>query len=431
MKKRLITFLLLLLVLIATSCTLGGAPPPPEERKYFEGIRGVTTAFADKGNPPAKLYYYSDTPDNRFHVNVKVANTGSSFARGGIYLSGYDPLMIQVFGINPNTQARGTCGISIGNIGFGTFGGIFECNNDVTIGADRRGDIDVNIKKIFEKFGLDNTLFGGGNLVFSRQPGDSTTGVPSDYRFGFGFDAANKASFNIDYGSRGRLLIGLFSGISFQRNFGTEYLLAGNIPEFPGGDTAFIDFDANIANWPQGLDQTTQNFLITNCYLYTTHAAPVVCIDPAPFSEAAKVCVPKPYVGTKGQGAPVVVTGIDQENTPRQARFTIHVKNQGGGEVWDIGRIEKCSPYAPERTSESDKNIVWIGDIRVSGDPRRLKCSPNDFIRLDAKGQGEVTCVYDIPFGTIKSAYQTPVVVELWYGYSTTAQTKVLIKRAI
>ena len=122
-------------------------------------------------------------------------------------------------------------------------------------------------------------------------------------------------------------MIGLFSGISFQRNFGVEYLLAGNIPEFPGGDTMFVDFDANIANWPQGLDQTKQTFLVTDCYLYTTHAAPVVCIDPSPFSETKKVCKPIPYTGTKGQGAPVVVTGISQENTPRQARFTIQVQN--------------------------------------------------------------------------------------------------------
>src|SRR3989344_584553 len=429
MKKRTIAIFLLALVLLMISCTLGGAPPPPEERKYFEGIKGIDIGFADKGNPPAKLYYYSDTPDNRFHVNVRVANTGSSFARGGIYLSGYDPNMIQVFGINPNTLARGTCGISIGNIGFGTFGGIFQCDNDITFGIDRRGDFEVNLQNIFSKFGLTNSLFGDGDLQVSCQPGDSGQGISGDCRFGF--QGGDKFAINIDYGTRGRLLIGLFSGISFQRNFGTEYLLAGNIPEFPGGDIAYVDFDANIANWPQGLDQVNQDFLITNCYIYTTHAAPIVCIDPAPFSDATKVCIPKPYVGTKGQGTPVVVTKIDQENTPRQARFTIHVKNQGKGEVWDIGRIEKCSPYAPQRTTESDKNIVWIGDVRVSGDPRRLKCSPNDFIRLDAKGQGEITCAYDIPFGPVKSAYQTPFVVELWYGYSNTAKKTVLIKRAI
>ena len=145
-----------------------------------------------------------------------------------------------------------------------------------------------------------------------------------------------------------------------------------------------------------------------------------------------KVCTPRHFTGTKGQGAPVAVTLIEQENTPRQAVFRIHVKNVGGGQVYDPGKLEMCSPYFPGRVTNQDLNVIYIGDIRVSGDLQRLRCTPNNFLRLNPQTQeGIITCMYDIPFSGLRSAYRTPLVVELWYGYSKTMQRRVLIKRAI
>jgi hypothetical protein len=70
--------------------------------------------------------------------------------------------------------------------------------------------------------------------------------------------------------------------------------------------------------------------------------------------------------------------------------------------------------------------------IRVSGDLQRLDCTPNDYIRLNPDtGEGIITCMYNIPYSGLRSAYETPLVVELWYGYSKTREKKVYIKRAI
>ncbi len=434
MKKRgiIITalFLLIINLLLLTACTgLQGRrtqtqPGNFEDNKYYQGYEGIEMRFA-QGMPPYKLYYYGDQYDNSFDVNVEVGNIGSAFSRGALFLSGYDPTMIQVYGINPQRRSGQACMLDIGNIGFGTFGGTLRCD-DFFIGASKDyqtfGARNLDLSFLSEALNLGN-LFGDVNIYGQKTGGDDRWSVS------VGFDNPN---IDIEYANHGRLLVALFSVINFQNNFGVEYLLEGDTYEFPGGELAYINFDGNVVNWPPGLDQTYQTFMITNCFLYASYAAPVICIDPAPFSQDRKVCTPKLYTGTKGQGAPVAVTSIEQENTPRQAIFTIHIRNVGGGDVYDPGRLEMCSPYFPGRVTNEDKNVIYIGDIRVSGDLQRLDCTPNDFVRLDpSTGEGIVTCAYEIPFSGLRSAYQAPLVIELWYGYSKTMEKKVLIKRAI
>ena len=399
---------------------------PFEENQYYQGFRGVEMAFIP-GMPPNRMYYYRDTYDNQFHVNVEVANIGSSFARGAIFLAGFNPDMFEFIGINPGRTSGKACIIDIGNIGFGEFGGTLRCE-EFFLGIGKGGYFEIGILDLFGsggpyagRFDLDR-LFGGVDVYYKKTAGDQQ-------RFSINF---NNPSIDIDYANHGRLLIALFQGIDFTRGFGQEYLLAGDTYEFPGGELAFIDFEGNIVNWPAGLDQTPVTFQIVNCFLYATYAAPTVCIDPAPYSEDKKVCYPKPYTGTNGQGAPVAVTYIEQENTPRQVMFYIHIKNVGGGKVYDPGKLEMCSPYFPGRVSNQDLDVVYIGDIRVSGDLQRLDCTPNDFVRLDPKtGEGIVTCVYNIPYAGVRSAYLAPLVVELWYGYSRVAEKTVIVKRAI
>jgi|GEM_PF-932683 len=428
--------LLLLLILGLTACNrVPRRRQSPfvnfEDNKYYRGIRGVEMAFV-QGMPPSRLYYYSDTPDNVFDVTIEVANVGSSWARGGVFLSGYDPTMIEFEGINPARSSGKACIIDIGNIGFGEFGGTLRCE-DFFIGAGKGGTFEIGIRDLFGsngpyagRFDLER-LFGGISLdvFYKKTAGDNK-------RLTIGFNHPDVGQWDVDYANHGRLLIAMLQGIDFSRSFGQEYLLAGDTYEYPGGELAYITFRGNIVNWPAGLDSAYTTFLATNCYLYATYAAPIVCIDPAPFSQDKKVCYPKPYTGTNGQGAPVAITYIEQENTPRQAIFTIHVQNVGGGQVYDPGKLEMCSPYFPGRVTNDDLNIVYIGDIRVSGDLQRLDCTPNDFVRLNPKtGEGIITCTYNIPFSGLRSAYQTPLVVELWYGYSKTKEKTVYIKRAI
>jgi hypothetical protein len=421
----LITVLLLAMLLIAGCSSMGGKKTI--DSRYYTGTRGVEIRLED-ALPPSKMYYYGDVEDNTFDVTVEVKNQGSAWSRGGIFLSGYDPQMIQIDGINPNPSSSRACRLDIGNIGFGKFGGVLRCDSLlVGLGEDYT---EVGLKNLFCSGGPYAGKFDTSRLLGSNACSDfwyRRDGNNQRWSVDFG-----NPDIDVEYANHGRLLITMLQGLDFSRTFGVEYLLAGNTYEFPGGETKYVNFKGNIVAWPPGLDSTQQTFLVTNCYLYATYAAPVVCIDPSPFSENRKVCTPKTYNGGGSQGAPVAVTSIEQENTPRQAIFTIHIKNVGSGRVYDPGALEICSPYSPARISNNELNVVYVGDIRVSGDLQRLDCSPNDFVRLDPKTrEGIVTCAYDIPFEGLKSAYEAPLVVELWYGYEQTIQKTVSIKRAI
>jgi hypothetical protein len=425
-KKRglfIAVLLLSLTLLIITACSrfnrnssvLGGF----ENSQFYIGFQGVGMSFIP-GLPPARLYYYGSSMDNSFNVQVEVANVGSSWARGGIFVSGYDPTMIQFQGVNPIRSSGSACSINIGNIGYGSAGATLRCDNYFIGASSDLQMMDVFLKDIGSTFDM-GRIVGGTDVSWQKR------GNQNVWSLNF-----NNPNIDIDYANHGRLLITTFSGLSFSRNFGQEYILEPDNYDSPGGGVSYINFDGNIITWPAGLDQTYQSFMITNCFLYATYAAPLVCIDSAPYSQDAKVCMPTTFTGTKGQGAPVAVTYIYQENSPRQATFEIHIKNVGGGQVYDPGMLETCSPYFPGTVTADSLNVVYIGDIRVSGDLMMLNCMPNNYVRLDPNtGEGIITCSYQYPFSGMRSAYQTPLVVELWYGYSTVMEKKVLIKRAI
>ncbi len=409
MKKYVLVLLLGLL-----ACT--GTSQNGEPDKYFKGSEGVDMRLPDRSSPPGELYYY-DNGDNTFDVSLEVWNKGSSAARGGVYLSGYDPHMIKFPTINPNKNAR-ACGFRLSNIASGLFGFSVGCGQDRISYQEDSGwsvQLDQTLDFLAQEMGLDPQRYGS-EFKANIHKGD----------WNFEFDFAN---IDIEYYKRGKLMLAAFAPVNFERN-GEEYVLRGDTPAYPGGDVRIVDWQGEVTNFPPGLDKARQNFLITNCYLYSTHAAPVVCIDPNPRSKSEKSCSATRYGGGQGQGAPVAVTRIEQENTRRHAVFHIDIKNIGGGEVWHPGKVEKCNPYNPARVSLQDKNKVMLGMVRVSGDPTPLDCVPERVIRLDRRtGKGEITCRYPVPFQGLKSAYQTPLVVELWYGYEDTIKRTMTVRR--
>jgi hypothetical protein len=170
-----------------------------------------------------------------------------------------------------------------------------------------------------------------------------------------------------------------------------------------------------------------QHIMMTNCYMYTTFAAPTVCIDPQPYSTNRKVCHPSISKWSNGQGSPLAISHVRQENTPRTAVFHIEVANVGPGHVWDPGKLEKCSPYYPGGAKSADLNTVWIGDVRIGN--TQLTCTPRTHFRLDQAGRGRFTCTYPIEYAELNSAYQTGLVIELWFGYSVIQDRIIPVKR--
>jgi hypothetical protein len=411
----------LILLLVSCGTTSSTKSNNPYE-KYYTGKEGVVTNF---NNVPTKLYFYEPdgTSANDFTFGIEVRNQGASFTRGGVYLTGFDPNLFQFDEIPITRGGVGACGISLGNIGFGQLGGMLRCD-----GFEIAGD-------------------SGGIRSFHT---DSLNSIIKPWwdpkRFDFQIDYDEGGNFivnmnrlgkeDIEYYQHGRLFIAILSNINFHQNGGREFFLAGDTYEYPNGEYEYLTYHGHIRNWPVGLDQTTQHLLATTCYQYTTYADPIICVDPEPESEGRKVCTPKSKTWGGGNGAPVSITSVEQENTPRKLIFHINVKNIGGGKVWDAGKLEKCSPYYPGRATPDDLNVVYLGDVRIGNTGLRtasnaggMSCSPQ-IIRLDPKtGTGTTTCTYPIEYTQIRSAYETPLVIELWYGYSQDIQKDVVIKR--
>jgi hypothetical protein len=424
-------FSVLLLALLLTSCGESTRPDANAD-KYFSGREGIVTNFE---NVPTKLYYYNEeTSENDFSFGVEVQNKGASYTRGAVYLSGFNPDMLIFEGLDIGASPT-ACGISIGSIGAGQIGGILRCENFAIGVGEGQGITDVRIDSL-------------ATFIRSLSGNHDVTWLDEN-RFDVSFDYSDRAgasawsiSFkdymaNIDYYQHGRLFIAVFGGIDFRLNGGREFLLAGDTYEYPQGEYEYLQYRGKIVNWPPGLDKSDQTLQLTTCYMYTTYAAPMVCVDPDPQSNVHKVCRPRSRTWSGGQGAPVSVTSIEQENTPRELIFRINVKNIGTGRVFDAGQMAKCSPYYPGRSpTPEDLNVVYLGDVRVgdvglrgAGMSSGMSCFP-EVIRLDPRTKsGSTTCKYPIQYTQIKSAYEVPLVVELWYGYEEVKSRTVQIQR--
>ncbi|HIH24426.1 TPA: hypothetical protein HA251_05305, partial [Candidatus Woesearchaeota archaeon] len=365
-KSVFVAVAIIAMVMLA-GCSIGGSRNENTKNndysKYYVGKQGIVTKY---DNIPTRLYYYGpdDVASNAFTMSVEVANKGASFSRGGVFISGYDPRLLVFDEIPITGGALGGCGISIGNVGWGQLGGIFRCDGVEVSGTKDGGITSLKIDNIAELVNGISARFGGTQW-FDPQKFDISVNYqdgPAGSNFVMNI---NGMEAYLDYFQHGRLFIALLSALDYRKNGGQEFLLAGNTYEFPGGERTYMNYHGKIVDWPVGLDQTTQNLLLTSCYQYTTFADPIICVDPDPTSENRKVCTPQSRTWGGGNGAPVAITSVEQENTPRKIIFHINVRNVGTGTVYDPGKLEKCSPYYPGRVTGEDLNVVYLGDVRI------------------------------------------------------------------
>jgi hypothetical protein len=429
MKKVFVVVILFLTVIFIVACNSTSnncASDLCKDKKYFIGSQGVRVEV-DPGSPPSRIYYYSkDTAGNNFQIGVTVKDVGASATKGGIYISGYDPAMINIEGINVEryTGSRwSNCVVDFDLTGeslglFQGWSGYYGCA-DQSFRFDDQANWEININKVGELLGLDSDFLQALNVNFGEEAGKA--------RFTLGWSDAS-SQYNLDMLNLGAGMLFSISSLNFNSNNGREYLLRGNNYNFPGGEQDYLVFDGSITNWPKNLEESPQTFMITNCYAYTTYASPNVCIDPQPFAPGRKACTPKPITWSGSQGAPVAISRVEQENTPYSVVFTISVSNVGNGDVYDLGKVMKCSPYSNDKLMARDFNVVMVGDVRIGR--QLLHCQPKDKIIRLVNGKGQITCTYDLEYATARTGYMTPLIVELWYGYSETQTKYVTFKRA-
>ncbi|MGE0793165.1 MAG: hypothetical protein AB7V77_03240 [Candidatus Woesearchaeota archaeon] len=428
-KNKIILIMMLLIIgLFFTSC----GEENYQETDYYVGSEGVEALFRPN-SPPSKVYYYEDTPDdNFFDILVEVHNKGTSYTKGGVYLSGYDPSMIKIEGIDIQKTGGdyGDCNVQLGftsnpfpagnsnNVlsGFwNAFAGSFDCQDEGVAGYYSDPNVwGVEIDNLGDFLGEE---FEGVAITY-----DNGGGYP---QFGLNIEG----EYGIDYMNHGKGLLIMFSGMSFNWYNGRQYLLKPDTIDYPGGERTTEEFNVQIYSWQKGLDRIkNQPFLMTNCYLYTTFANEMVCIDPSPYEERTKVCTSKPIYSSSGQGAPVAVTKIVPEPTKTKILFDITIENIGNGIIFDPGYMNKCGPYGPGLLKTNELNKVYLLDVRIGN--QQLVCDPDrgEGVEL-VNGKRDIRCTYYIDYQSVKSTYETPLVIELGYGYQETSIANVEIKR--
>ena len=234
----------------------------------------------------------------------------------------------------------------------------------------------------------------------------------------------------------------IFPGLKADDNLfkkaGDAYLgesLEGKSEFNPDGGLKYKEFSTAVS-LPDNMDSFKTNFLVTACYGYNTYATAPVCIDSDPYSTSVqeKACTIKDISLSGGQGAPVAITKIEEEASKDKVRFKIYIENKGDGRIFDINKSErskegtlKCNPYSGEGIKYGTIDKITLNKVSVVGSPITSSCEPkdgNNVVRL-IDGRGFIICEKNI--GSAKSAFLTPLEIDISYGYTTSIQKEVEI----
>jgi hypothetical protein len=186
-----------------------------------------------------------------------------------------------------------------------------------------------------------------------------------------------------------------------------------------------IEFRATDIALPDRVFEYNPNLNFLSCYNYQTTASPQVCLDPLTYQIAAdqKACNFRKSISVGGgQGGPVGVShiGVTMVGSKR-AVFEINVRNMGSGSVISPdASIVDCS----SGLEYTDLDRVAY-NVELSGGSL-INCNPTDgFVRL-VNGQGKIVCNFNVHGNT---AFETPLLVDLNYGYKDSISKQVKIVR--
>ncbi|PIZ51555.1 hypothetical protein COY27_03205 [Candidatus Woesearchaeota archaeon CG_4_10_14_0_2_um_filter_33_13] len=201
-------------------------------------------------------------------------------------------------------------------------------------------------------------------------------------------------------------------------------LLEGkNLYNLQGGVNQLEFMSPNVM-LPPGVFEYNPTLNFVTCYNYHTISNPQVCVDPLFYQVTSeqKNCLPTDVSMGGGQGAPVGISYVNVDMVGNKAVFEINVVNQGGGRV--------LSPYADIRTcgqaSLRYEDLDKVGySVQLSGG-NLIDCKPRDGMVRLTNNNGKVVCSFSIP-GT--SAFLTPLMIDLDYGYVQSYQKTVKIIR--
>jgi len=428
LKNRLFLILLLaVIVVVSTGCSSFGTNNP----KYYTGYNSVEMSFL-QDSPPSIFYYDGQAPYgsdiNTLPIHVQITNQGSSDAYGALFIQGLDP---GIFSIQGYTQGYpGYTGL--GRWSQTMFSGYFDPNGNLAVSGF---NIPINGKSVslslaniggqksisFSSFGYGNRSGLFNNLGFTVENSKYT-----------GYTGVSVGVINSRVGSiLTPITRGMFSTYGWG-NWLKEFELEGRNPNNPAGGMDMVEFPTTMIALPTSLEEFPLRIMVTSCFDYATHASTMVCLDPEPYSNVKKACQPVTASPGGGQGAPVAVTTIEQRPGKGRTTFVInihHNRQSVDDELYDYFSLYKCDPASGQTVKTTDTNVVYIGYVYLSNIDITMSCIPDQVMRLDASGNGQITCSITFPPGMASAAYKADLELELWYGYSKTIYKDIVVRR--
>jgi hypothetical protein len=293
--------------------------------------------------------------------------------------------------------------------------------------------------------GTDGLVFGFLKNAPPAQVYASTGNEKS--QFNVVLELQNKGAYDIENGYLTMILEGDYMSvdnwettnmISYAGESQARFNLEGKTMLNPLGSKEITSIKVNAKKFPEALSEKhTSSVLLAACYRYQTNLQENVCIDTDIYNLKSmdKPCQVKDLT-LKSQGAPVAITKVEVEMLPHEYEnkikpiFTIYVENKGNGEVIrpDETAIESACSSSSLKIKENDLNVIYI-QAYLSGKEYPLDCTP-DQIKLRNK-EGYIRCTLkegkDKQYGT----YESPLIIELYYGYMQTIAKEVEIKKPL
>lgn len=430
-NKVFLSMMLLVITLVLTGCSGSTNPSSKTGPKYYQGYESIEMKFLEE-SPPFTFYYDSEADniqENTLPIMVELYNKGSSNSYGALFVHGLDPNIIAIQGYTPNYPGyTGT-----GRWDYQTFSGWYGDSSNYALNI-----MGVNLGNSVLNLGV--ASIGGRNVVsFSTFSGinDRASLFQS---LGFGTAASRYNNYVGTSPYLGDYHVGAALNLitaGMFNNFGwNEWLkkfeMEGRSSDNPPGGMEVVEFPATILTLPPSLEEFRQRVMVTACFDYATHASKMVCIDPEPYSNVRKACKPQTVSLSGGQGAPVSITTIEQRPGRGRTTFVINIRHSSKNaydELYDYFSLYKCDPSSGEVVKATDKNVVYVGYVYLSDIDITMSCVPDQVIRLDSSGNGQITCSIEFPEGMATSAYEAPMEIELWYGYSKTIYRDVIVRR--
>ena len=214
--------------------------------------------------------------------------------------------------------------------------------------------------------------------------------------------------------------------------------VAGKTLYTPGEKISYVS-DIDLGIGPVHGTSTASIFALA-CYSYKTKFSESVCADMSDptVPDEDKACLPKKLI-FKGQGAPVVITQVDQQRISGGIIFKVFLKNLGGGTVMDPSSYETvCSSSDGGAGANEEENIgriiieeaMFAGFDFIEGGDGEGECNRGNDIELKRSSNGNEEaffyCIYK-PNNPSEEAFTGSLNLVLSYAYQSTSSKDIRI----